>query len=102
MSSDEAADDAEDPGHVSFIIMRAEDTFDGQDRVMSRQPTTSRSSPQVLVMREASDGTQVGPCSRESPRGNQYLGRGEDAHHASMGAVRRSMTTAARPSSAGR
>ncbi len=36
MSSDEAADAAEDPGHVSFIIMRAEDTFDGQDRVMSR------------------------------------------------------------------
>ena len=33
MSSDEAA---EDPGQVSFIHMRAEDTFDGQDRVMSR------------------------------------------------------------------
>ena len=36
MSSDETTDDAEDPGHVSFIRMRAEDTFDGQDRVMSR------------------------------------------------------------------
>ena len=29
MSSDEGA---EDPWHVSFIRMRAEDTFDGQDR----------------------------------------------------------------------
>ena len=33
MSSDEAVDD---PGQTSFIHMRAEDTFDGQDRVMSR------------------------------------------------------------------
>jgi hypothetical protein len=33
MSSDEAADDAE---HVSFIRMSADDTFDGQERVMSR------------------------------------------------------------------
>jgi len=36
MSSDEAAGGAEDLEHVSFILMRAEDTFDGQDRVMSR------------------------------------------------------------------
>jgi hypothetical protein len=36
MSSDEAADDAEDPGHRSFIIMYATETFDGQERVMSR------------------------------------------------------------------
>jgi hypothetical protein len=35
MSSDEAADNAEDPGHRSFI-MRATETFDGQERVMSR------------------------------------------------------------------
>jgi hypothetical protein len=33
MSSDEAADDAE---HASFIRMSADDTFDGQERVMSR------------------------------------------------------------------
>ena len=36
MSSDEAADNAEDPGHPSFIIMHASETFDGQQRVMSR------------------------------------------------------------------
>ena len=36
MSSDEAADNAEDPGHRSFIIMRATETFDGEQRVMSR------------------------------------------------------------------
>jgi hypothetical protein len=36
MSSDEAADDAEDLEHVSFILMRASETFDGQERVMSR------------------------------------------------------------------
>ena len=41
--------------------------------------------PQVLVMHDASDGSQVRPCSREPPRGNQYLGRGQDAHHDSMG-----------------
>ncbi len=35
MSSDQAADDAQDPGQVSFILMRAEDTFDDQERVMS-------------------------------------------------------------------
>ena len=36
-------------------------------------------------MHDASDGSQVGSCSREPPRGNQYLGRGQDAHHDSMG-----------------
>ena len=36
VSSDEAADDAEDPEHASFILMRASETFDGQERVMSR------------------------------------------------------------------
>jgi len=41
--------------------------------------------PQVLVAHDASDGSQVGFCSGEPPRGNQYLGRGKDAHHNSMG-----------------
>jgi hypothetical protein len=36
MSSDEPADDDEALEQVRFIRMRAEDTFDGQDRVMSR------------------------------------------------------------------
>ena len=36
MSSEEAADNAEDPGRRSLIIMRATETFDGQQRVMSR------------------------------------------------------------------
>jgi hypothetical protein len=34
--SSEAADDDDDLEHVTFILMRAEDTFDGQDRLMSR------------------------------------------------------------------
>ncbi len=41
--------------------------------------------PQVLVMHDPSDGSQVRSCSREPPRGDQYFGRGEDAHHDSMG-----------------
>jgi len=41
--------------------------------------------PQVLVMHDASHGSQVGSRSREPPRGNQYLSRGRDAHHNSMG-----------------
>ena len=41
--------------------------------------------PQVLVMHDASDGSEVGSCSREPSRGNQYLGLGKDAHHNSMG-----------------
>ena len=44
--------------------------------------------PQVLVMHDASHGTQVGSGSREPSRGNQYLGRGEDAHDDSMGPCR--------------
>jgi hypothetical protein len=45
MSSDEPADDDEDLGHIRFIRMRAEDTFDGQERVMSRAAW----DPQVLA-----------------------------------------------------
>ena len=41
--------------------------------------------PQVFVMHDAGDGRQVGPCSREPPRGNQDLSRSQDAHHNSMG-----------------
>jgi hypothetical protein len=41
--------------------------------------------PQVLVMHEASDGSQVRSCSREPPCGDQCLGWGQDAHHDSMG-----------------
>jgi hypothetical protein len=41
-------------------------------------------SAQVLVMHDASDGSQMGSCSREPPRGTQDLGRGEDTHHHSM------------------
>ena len=36
-------------------------------------------------MHDASDGSQVGSCTREPPRADQYLGRGQDAHHNSMG-----------------
>jgi hypothetical protein len=36
VSSDEAGYDGEDLEHVSFIRMRADETFDGQERVMSR------------------------------------------------------------------
>jgi hypothetical protein len=41
--------------------------------------------PQILFMHDASHGSQVRSCSREPPRGNQCLGRGQDAHHDSMG-----------------
>jgi hypothetical protein len=41
--------------------------------------------PQILGMHDASQGSQVRSCSREPPRGNQCLGRGQDAHHDSMG-----------------
>ena len=40
--------------------------------------------PQILAMRDASDGNQVRSCPREPPRGNQYLARGQHAHHDSM------------------
>ena len=36
-------------------------------------------------MHDASDGSQVGSRSRKPPRSDQCLGRGEDAHHDSMG-----------------
>jgi hypothetical protein len=40
--------------------------------------------PQILMMHDASNGHHVGSCSRESPRRDQYFGRGENAHHDSM------------------
>jgi hypothetical protein len=40
---------------------------------------------QVLAMHDPSNGSQVRSCSRQPPRGNQYLGRGQDAHHDNMG-----------------
>ena len=40
--------------------------------------------PQVLEMHDASHRSKVRSCSREPPRSNQYLGRGQDAHHDSM------------------
>ena len=58
--------------------------------------------PQVLVMREASDGTQVGAVLPRVAARQSVSRPGEDAHHASMGPGRLSMTAAARPSSAGR
>jgi hypothetical protein len=36
-------------------------------------------------MHDAGNGGQVGSWSREPLRGNQDLGRGQDAHHDSMG-----------------
>ena len=41
--------------------------------------------PQILAMHDASQGNQMRSRSGEPPRGNQYLGRGQDAHHTSMG-----------------
>jgi hypothetical protein len=40
--------------------------------------------PQVLAMHDPRHGSQVRSCSREPLRSDQYLGRGQDAHHASM------------------
>jgi hypothetical protein len=40
--------------------------------------------PQVLVMNDASDGSQMRSCSRELSRGNQALSRGKNAHHNTM------------------
>lgn len=40
--------------------------------------------PLVLVMHDSSRGSQVRSCSCEPSRGNQYLGRCQDAHHHSM------------------
>ena len=45
---------------------------------------TAAQLPEVLVMDDVSDGGQVRSDSREPPRGSQDLGRGQDAHHASM------------------
>jgi hypothetical protein len=36
-------------------------------------------------MHDASNRSQVGSCPGKPSRGDQYLGRGEDAHHTSMG-----------------
>ena len=36
MGSDEATGDAEDLEHATYLIMQADKTFDGQERVMSR------------------------------------------------------------------
>jgi hypothetical protein len=41
--------------------------------------------PWLLVMHDASNGSQVGPCPRKPPCRDQYLGRSQDAHHDSMG-----------------
>jgi hypothetical protein len=41
--------------------------------------------PQIVGMHDASDRSQVRSCSREPPRGNQCLGRGENAHDDSVG-----------------
>jgi len=41
--------------------------------------------PKVLLMHNASHGSQIGSCPHEPPRGNQDLSRGQDAHHTSMG-----------------
>jgi hypothetical protein len=41
--------------------------------------------PLVLLMHDASQSSQAGPCSGEPPRGNQDLSWGQDAHHNSMG-----------------
>jgi hypothetical protein len=41
--------------------------------------------PQTLGMHDASEGSQVRSYSREPSGGIQDLGRGEDAHHDSMG-----------------
>jgi len=41
--------------------------------------------PQILLVHDARDGSQVRPCAGEPPRGNQDLGRGQHAHNDSMG-----------------
>jgi hypothetical protein len=38
-------------------------------------PVITGQLPQVLVMHDASDGSQVGSCSSKPPRGDQYLRR---------------------------
>jgi hypothetical protein len=46
---------------------------------------TAADLPQVLRVHDASDSSQMRSCSRQPPRGNQDLSRGQDAHHNSMG-----------------
>jgi hypothetical protein len=46
---------------------------------------TPAQPPQLVRMHNASDSHEVRSCSRDPPRGDQYLGRSEDAHHDSMG-----------------
>ena len=41
--------------------------------------------PQVVLMHDPSHSSQVRPRSGQPPRGDQNLGRGQDAHHNSMG-----------------
>jgi hypothetical protein len=55
--------------------------------------------PQVLVMHDVGRGSQVGSDYGEPPRGDQHLGRAQDAHHDGMSTcVDSSMTGAtARP-----
>ena len=51
-------------------------------------------------MHEASDGRKVRSCSREPPRGHQYLGRGQDATTTAWAQVALMTTTTAIPPSA--
>ena len=53
----ETADDDEDLEHPRFIRMRAEDTFDGQERVFTGPPTTFRSAPPPTPRAAATPGT---------------------------------------------
>jgi hypothetical protein len=40
--------------------------------------------PQIFMMHDPGNGSQVRACSREPPCGDQYLGPGQDVHHHSM------------------
>ena len=53
--------------------------MDADAELLAAQPS------QVLVMHDASDGSQVRSCPREPPRSNQDLSRGQDAYSNSMG-----------------
>jgi hypothetical protein len=46
---------------------------------------TATDLPEVLRVHDASESSQVRPCSGQPPRGNPDLGRGQGAHHNSMG-----------------
>ena len=74
MSSDEAAGDSEDLDHVSFMLMRAEDTFDGQDRVISRAAYKLHAAPQRTLRPAAIPGscpTSTWPASAWKQRSQQ-------------------------------